>query len=72
MLDNSSESAKGLGLQISRYQRDDLFFYPNRSDFVDSLMNSGEIGLFARYKTYALPFASGKANATIQFSVTYK
>ncbi|CAI0973038.1 long polar fimbrial protein LpfA [Serratia entomophila] len=72
MLDNSSESAKGLGLQISRYQMDELIFYPNRSGYADSVSNSGEVGLFARYKTYALPIASGKANATIQFSVTYK
>uniref|UniRef100_UPI0034D6550B fimbrial protein n=2 Tax=Enterobacterales TaxID=91347 RepID=UPI0034D6550B len=72
MLDNSSESAKGLGLQISKYQGDSWLFYPNRSNYADSVSNSGEVGLFARYKTYALPIASGKSNATIQFSVTYK
>ncbi|MGP3073110.1 fimbrial protein, partial [Serratia ureilytica] len=72
MLDNSSGGAKGLGLQITRYQMDELILYPNRSDYVGSVSNSGEVRLFARYKTYAIPVTPGKANATIQFSVTYK
>ncbi|MDP8731086.1 fimbrial protein [Serratia marcescens] len=71
-LDKLSDGAQGLGLQISNYYKDDDYylFYPNKSKYASDYTVLGR--LYARYKTYSPPITPGKANATIQFSVTYK
>ncbi len=72
-LNKDVDSVKGVGLQINRYTStgDSSALSPNRRERLHFAYNNRAY-LYAYYKTYSLPVTSGKANATVQFSLTYE